>query len=338
MRSPRLSIVIPALGSLDALEATLVSVLQNRPSDCEVVVALDREYDDPYELGEEVRFLTARGATTIADALDAVIRLCRAPVVHVLAAGAEVDEGWADAALAHFCDDRIAAVAPLVLRHRNEATVCSAGVDYTCGGQRLRRGCGDELAQHDTSVDVIGPTATAGFYRREALLKLPKAFESRVTDRYLDVDLALQLHAVGYRSVFEPQSIAYRQTATSATTSAFEAGRGAERLFWRNAPTMGTLKSLAAHPFAIARELFDSRTVGAKLAGLAGRVLALAEIVSYRRHHRALNSLGMPGLSYAVTSTGDRVRFDAPHPHTGVTSRQPTPADARNDGDSPRAA
>lgn len=333
LRSPRLSIVIPALGSPDALEATLVSVLQNRPSDCEVVVALDRAYDDPYALGEEVRFLTARGATTVADALDAVIRLCRAPIVHVLAAGAEVDDGWTDAAVAHFCDDRIAAVAPLVLRSRQDAVVCSAGVDYTCGGRRLRRGCGDEIARHDAALDVLGPTSTAGFYRREALLKLPRAFEPQVTDRLFDVDLALQLHAVGYRAVFEPRSIAYREAAASAAVAPFAAGRGAERLFWRNAPTMGLLKSVALHPLAVLGELLDSRSIGAKLTGLVGRVAAMAEVVSYRRHHRALGALGMPGLSYAVTSTGDRVRFDSPHPRPATTNKPAVTTETAGDGD-----
>jgi hypothetical protein len=339
LRSPRLSIVIPALGSLDALEATLVSVLQNRPSDCEVVVALDREYDDPYELGEEVRFLTARGATTVADALDAVVRVCRAPVVHVLAAGAEVDDGWTEAALGHFCDDRIAAVAPLVMRSREDVQVCSAGVDYTCGGRRVLYRHGDEHFDETIASDVLGPTSIAAFYRREALLKLPRAFESRVTDRLFDVDLALQLQTAGYRAVFEPRSIAYREAAAAvAAPSAFAAGRGAERLFWRNAPTMGTLKSIALHPFAVLHELFDARPLGAKLAGLAGRALALAEIVSYRRHHRALAALGTPGLAYAVTATGDKIRFDAAHPGTAATSRTTAAADARHDGDSPRAA
>ena len=39
---PRLAIVIRAVGSIESLEGTLVSVLENRPADCEILVALDK--------------------------------------------------------------------------------------------------------------------------------------------------------------------------------------------------------------------------------------------------------------------------------------------------------
>jgi hypothetical protein len=312
--------VIPALGSLDALETTLVSVLQNRPSDCEVVVALDEAYDDPYELAGEVRFLTIRGAESVAAALGTVVRMCCGSVVYLLAAGVEVEEGWCDAPPTHFADDRVAAVAPRVLRGRSDAIVCSAGVEYAAGGRRLRRAGGDDDA-HDEPAEILGPSSLAAFYRRDALLRLPRAFEPGVTDRLIDVDTALQLKAAGYRAVFEPRSIVYRGSAASAAAAPFAAGRGAERLFWRNAPTVGLVRSLVAHPVTVAAELFDSQTIGAKLARLAGRVAACAEIMKYRRHHAALRALGAPDRVSAVTSTGDRVRLDGPHTRPAVTSK-----------------
>jgi hypothetical protein len=45
---PRLSIIIPVLGSSTRLESTLVSVLENRPPDCEILVLLGAPYDDPF--------------------------------------------------------------------------------------------------------------------------------------------------------------------------------------------------------------------------------------------------------------------------------------------------
>jgi Glycosyltransferases involved in cell wall biogenesis len=44
--TPRLSIVIPAVSSAEDLEQTLVSVLENRPDDCEIMVALGCHHDD----------------------------------------------------------------------------------------------------------------------------------------------------------------------------------------------------------------------------------------------------------------------------------------------------
>ncbi len=56
--APRLSILIPALGIAEELERTLLSVLENRPEDAEVVVVDAFGYDDPYDLGSaEVRLI-----------------------------------------------------------------------------------------------------------------------------------------------------------------------------------------------------------------------------------------------------------------------------------------
>ena len=51
---PRLSIIIPALGNSARLESTLVSVLENRPLDCDIIVVHTGEYNDPYDLAGEI--------------------------------------------------------------------------------------------------------------------------------------------------------------------------------------------------------------------------------------------------------------------------------------------
>jgi len=56
---PRLAVVIPFEGNTKALEDTLVSVLENRPDDSEVLVVLGKPYQDPYALGDEVEFVAA---------------------------------------------------------------------------------------------------------------------------------------------------------------------------------------------------------------------------------------------------------------------------------------
>lgn len=335
---PKLSIVIPALEASSLLEGTLVSVLQNRPDDCEVVVLLNRTYDDPYQLGDEVRFVTVREGTDTASSLEAGLRLCRGDVLHVLAAGAEVEEGWTSAALEHFYDNRVAAVSPLVLESRDDDTVCCVGVEYGLGGSRKRRGSGRPVEEFERNIDVLGPTLIAAFYRREVLLALPSPFDSSVTDGLLDVDLALQIKAAGYRAVFEPRSVCYRSDAMLHDAAPLAAGRGAERLFWRNAQSLGWVRSLALHGFAVAGELFAGRTVGEKLLRLVGRGVGCCDVVAFSRHRRALAAMGRPGLAYAVASTGDRIRFDKPHPRSTASVRAPSVADSRRDDDSQRAA
>jgi len=329
---PRLSILIPALDSSPRLETTLVSVLENRPHDCEIVVVLASRYDDPYDLADEVRFVVDSGATSRAAAVETGLDACRGPVVHLLSAGAEVDEGWADAAVEHFLDHRIAAVAPLVLRSRDESLVCSAGVEYGSGGVRKRCACGLPIGDVGrASFDVLGPTSVAGFYRRETLLSLARPFDPAVTDDLIDVDTALQLRAAGYRAVVEPRSVVFRSAAESAVVAPFAAGRGAERLFWRNAPQRGLVRDLVAHVGAVIGEVFARRTLGEKAGRLMGRAAASLEILGYRRHHREVAAVGRPGLSFVVTSTGDRVRIDGAHPRSPTAAKVPSAADHRTD-------
>ena len=57
MPVPRLSIIIPYLGSEQRLEDTLVSVLTHRPAKTEIMVVHDGSYPDRYDIGPEVDLL-----------------------------------------------------------------------------------------------------------------------------------------------------------------------------------------------------------------------------------------------------------------------------------------
>ena len=62
---PRISIVVPVGSNLEAFEDTLASVLQNRPVASEILVAHDGHYTDPFQLGDEVTFVTSDSASTV---------------------------------------------------------------------------------------------------------------------------------------------------------------------------------------------------------------------------------------------------------------------------------
>ena len=85
--SPRLSIVIPAVTGAEALEETLLSVLENRPESCEVIVALACEYDDPWNLRDEVTFVRAPEAASTIGCVNLGISSAAGEVIHVLSAG-----------------------------------------------------------------------------------------------------------------------------------------------------------------------------------------------------------------------------------------------------------
>ena len=106
---PRLSIVVPTLTDTAALEETLVSVLENRPDDCEIVVPLACEYADPWNIAEEVRFVQAPAGSSLVGCINLGVSSSRGEVINVLAAGWRATEGWTDRPLEHFDCDRVGA-------------------------------------------------------------------------------------------------------------------------------------------------------------------------------------------------------------------------------------
>ena len=166
----RLAIVISDVGNHELLERTLASVLPNRPADCEILVALNRPYADPYELKDEVRFLDPPPRrASFGTLLNQALATTRAPFVHVLAAGCEIHEDWAEEALWRFGDRQIAAVAPLVFAAEQRESVFAAGVEYRRGGKRCLVGQGLTELASDVKSAMLGPAAFAAFYRKAAL-------------------------------------------------------------------------------------------------------------------------------------------------------------------------
>jgi hypothetical protein len=278
----RLSCIIPVVGSTQGLETTLVSVLEKRPADCEILVVLNTPYADPYGLKGEIRFLEARGVGLVACATIG-IQASGGEIVHLLTAGFEVTDGWADAALRHFRDPTVAAVAPLVRDAADPRRVRSTGIEYHRGGRRAVRATIPN-SPHGKSA-VLGATVEAAFYRKSALESLGDGLPSGVGDELADVDLALGLKYAGFRAVFEPQCEILADQLAAGEPRGFRHGLHAERLFLRKLPATGWAPSLALHPFTVAGELLKSLPRGAAFAQLLGRLAAWFSPSDYRLHH-----------------------------------------------------
>ena len=288
---PRLSIVIPVCGNLKRLEDTLVSVLENRPDDSEILVVLDDVYDDPYDLKDEIRFVEAPRRAGFATSVNLGIAASQAAVVHVLACGAQVREGWADAALPHFADPWVAAVAPLVLEMEDPQRVVSAGLTYRRGGRVRILGQGRPVqAVIEDRTLVLGPQATAAFYRKSAL-ETVGGFSPLGSEELTAVDAALRLAYAGFRTVREPRCTVHAECRPRRRRGAFARAFHAERLFWRWAPCFGWLGSLPAHAAVATVELLRSLPRLTPLSELAGRALGLCYIASGRGHTRELKRI-----------------------------------------------
>lgn len=279
----RLSIVIPVLGDPRHLEDTLLSVLENRPVDCEILVVHAGPYADPYDLGDEVRFVEAERGAGVAACVNRAVAASEAPVVHVLACGMEVDAGWCEVALEHFRDPDIGAVAPVTFDGDDRRKIVSQGLGYRPEGTvrhlRPTSAAGQTLAsQHD----LCGPDARAAFYRKSAL-ELVGGFSAQVGDGLAGIDLALALRQADFRCVLEPRCMVWAHAAARCGESAFRYGCNVERLFWRWASAHGWLTSLAGHVALLIGQCAIGPWRPSVLVELAGRAWGMLRALFGKR-------------------------------------------------------
>lgn len=244
---PRLSIIIPLTGDTKRLEDTLVSVLEHRPVNCEIIVVHGEPYEDPYQLSGEVRLVRAPIGSDEAECLNLGLSVAQSPVIHVLKPGVEVTAGWADAAMRHLCNAEVASVATVALDAGNPQMVLTAGLGYRSEGVAWRLAAGSRpVALARCVAELCGPDPLSAFYCRSAL-RAAGGFASGSDDVLRGIDLSLRLRLLGFRCALAPDCTVLAMPELTAAKPGFRRGRDAERLFWRWASSVGRLRAWSGH-------------------------------------------------------------------------------------------
>lgn len=323
--TPRLSIVIPAVTGAEALEETLLSVLENRPENCEVIVALACEYDDPWNLRDEVTFVRAPEAASTIGCVNLGISSASGDVIHLLSAGWKATPGWTDVALERFADPAIAAVIPLAVASEDNDRVVATGISYTRGGRRRLRvpaasrssvtavSLGIAALNRPKRGQVVGPTIDAGFWRAETLATAGPGFAACCGATMADADLAVAIDAAGGETLLEPAALVI-SGPKAKPASRFSEGLHAERLFWRSVAGRSLLPLLVAHLVAVLRHAAVALPLGT-VPMLIGRLIAAMQFGSYGSRYRQLRSLQEAHRDAdAVSSEAPLTRSDAGEP------------------------
>ena len=320
---PSLSIVIPATSDVAALEDTLVSVLEKRPADCEIIVALGCEYDDPWNIRDEVRFVQAPVGSSLVACVNLGVASSAGRVIHVLNAGWRATEGWTNGPLDHFDDDATVAVVPLTVSADDHERVVSAGIRCSRGGRRIeavpgRHGSPKTAAPH-------APALEAGFWRSDFLRQAGPGFSTACGDSCADADMAVAVSRSGRTVVLDDTSRVVAGSSSGARKGGFLAGLHAERLFWRSIAGRSLPVSLAAHVVEIVRHAVARAPLGT-LPMLLGRIVALMQFGAYLPRYRQLRSL-MQESREAVGETDVRtIRIDSAHAHPARPKQEPPAA------------
>lgn len=318
---PALSIVVPTVDDIAALEETLVSVLENRPDDCEIVVPIACRYDDPWNIAEEVRFVAAPPHAGFASCANLGIAASRGRVIHVLAAGWRATHGWADAALARFDGESfsaggVAAVVPLVVSATDARHVVSAGVRLTRGGRRVRvvpRRARRDAATAGVDVSRLRPSAPvlqAGFWRADVLAATGEGFATACGTEWCDADMGVTIEAIGGRVVIADDARVV-EGARVPTTRGFADGLNAERVFWRSLSARSLLPSLVLHVWEVLRSAVVAGPLGT-VPTLLGRAVALLQFGHYVAHAHRMRGI-RTAMTVEVDDAPTTVRIDEPH-------------------------
>ncbi|WP_404305898.1 glycosyltransferase family 2 protein [Neorhodopirellula lusitana] len=171
---PRLTIVVPHVGKAEAFESSLVSVLQHRPDDCEVFVPHAGDYDDPFDLGDEVQFIDAESPRWM-NLISAAAQQAHGRFIHVVGGGHVVTANWTEAATAEFESSQCGCVVPVV-RYADETEIAYAGWRRSLASACDLVAAGKEDVTARQCRNVEGGFLTASFWRRDLLRSVTNAY------------------------------------------------------------------------------------------------------------------------------------------------------------------
>lgn len=287
---PTLSIIIPVPDSTrvphsaELLESTLLTVLENRPEDAEILVVHCGNYADPYDLTDEVSYVKVPRHSTLADCIHAGVEASHGTIVHLLASGMRVQADWMSQVLYCFEDPDCGAVSPVIVDKHDR--VLATGLRLGLAGTR-------RLRCHKAWSGVDGPLVEAAFYRRDVLLDLLEVNRlfADVGSQLLDVDLAMSLKVTGYRTVVVSTCHILGPAPAFTKETGFVRGLHAERLFMRHAASVGWVKALFLHPLACGWQTVVDLANGIPLTTLIGRLVGLLSLVDIRQYQFAMAEL-----------------------------------------------
>lgn len=285
----QLTIIVPLLNDPQVFEDTLVSVLENRPAGCEVLVVHHGDYEDPYGLSDEVTFVPVAPTADVIAMVNAAAQVAAGGVLHLLQPGLLAEDGWTDAAMLRFRDSEMAAVAPLVLDARDPSRILAAGLRYSSAGRVIVQGAGTKLSRAARTLrgDITGPTRFAAFYRRSVFLAL-EGFCPQAGLWFADIDLGLCMRRLGFACELECQSMVTGFEEDIAAPLNFLTGRQSERLFWQHGRHSDGTLSLPAHVAGVLSAVLLRPHRATTYSHLAGRLSALFTTSGHRELGRRL--------------------------------------------------
>ncbi len=260
---PRLSIIVPHLHDDSALELTLLSVLENRETDFEILIAHDGGYRDPYSLDQdEAILIESEAGASFTEQLNLAVASACSPTIQVLLPGCVVEPKWCEEALHLLKDKSVSAVCLPI------ADISSKEVYLGLAGDSLPHRRITDSAQH-----VAGPLLCGGVFRK-GTLKNVNGWLEPCPREIAEVEFALFMSAMDFRiEVAQGATIRASRRVASGHEAGYEIGRACGQLACAYASIEGggvVIDSLAQRLGHLAGGLMSPKTVAERLGWVMG--------------------------------------------------------------------
>ena len=280
---PRLSIIVPHLHDDSGLELTLLSILESRESDFEIILAHDGHYRDPYALDQdEAILIQSESGASFSNQLNLAVASACSPIIQVILPGSVVDAHWCDEAL-HLMNDK------------SVSAVCLPIGDIT--SNEVYVGLSGEALPHRRVTPVVknavSPLLCGGVFRKRVLNILGGWFEPCQRE-IAEVEFALMVSAMEIEievarevTMKAPKRVAVGQEA------GFEIGRACGQLACAYAAIEESgvvIDSLARRLGHLAGGLMSPKTVAERLGWVMGiRDRSLVRSIEHRLESASAN-------------------------------------------------
>ena len=260
---PRLSIIVPHLHDDSGLELTLLSILENRESDFEILIAHNGRYSDPYSLDRDEAILIASEAdASFSEQLNLAVASACSPIIQVLLPGSVVGPRWCDESLYLLNDKTVSAVCQPV------GDIASNDLYFGLSRESLPH---RRIARSEQSV--ASPLLCGGVFRKRMLRNVGGWFEPCQRE-LAEVEFALLVSALEIRiEVALDVTIRASKRTAAGNEAGYEIGRACGQLACAYAAIEGSgvvIDSLARRLGHLASGLMSPKTVAERLGWVMG--------------------------------------------------------------------
>lgn len=282
-----ISIIIPFFrgASQEALEETLVSVLENRPPCSEILVVLGENYTDPWEVRKEgVRFLSISRRISPTQIINEGIEHARGAVLNIVLPGTCVESGWTEDAVRAFGNSAVAVVVPTIYEQSSSQEPQIRNCVYRIGGKISTVVSKTPFDREKTNLDSDSftvPLPNAAFFRKSALEEI-NLLKSSFFPQIAYIDVCLMLRHLGMKIECVNTSSAIIRENCMFQDETFAWNLQCEQLYLRWANLGGWFCSVQRHITCVLSEVLSHLPHLSTLSVLCGRLLGWGHYGAHR--------------------------------------------------------